>query len=306
MNRTLVCFFMLSVGCGTSPPGVLAPASVDPGDAPADTTPAWTSVSAAPECLALPSPADPTARLEGIAEALRLNGATRLSTSLGPDESFFFNPGLTADGALEDPAAAFASQLAELGVLARDEVEVSFKPGSFDDGVAIITRAHVAGRPARFWRPLATVNTQRQAGHWWTAALTLWPTVAFATAGDVEHLAACTVNRAPPPPESLADFHGYRFTACGMDGAYVYTPQETDTVAWARAQGRPDEIRWEVIGGRWRLVRPATYTIAPPNYWRDIGHADCICHDVAGYELLLDAVTGERLRYTPGINCVVC
>jgi len=145
-------------------------------------------------------------------------------------------------------------------------------------------------------------------GVWEYNALQLYPAVLFATKTDAERLAQCSDN-AEPSPTDLAlsnTYRGAELNACEPIGEYEYTASPSDeatietTVRWESANLQNDSARYS-----WVSFRKGTLLVNPANYWERVDYADCTCHGV-GFEIFVQPLTGEVLRYTPGINCVVC
>jgi hypothetical protein len=130
--------------------------------------------------------------------------------------------------------------------------------------------------------------------------------VVYATAADAKMQNLCS-PAAPPAEDSIRAqvFTGLEMVQCATVGAYQYTSNSQDAIAWA------GDVRWTIGEDAvmsWVPVRKATLQIHPSNYWEGIQKADCYCHDEehTGFTLEVHAITGEVLQVTPGINCVVC
>jgi hypothetical protein len=183
------------------------------------------------------------------------------------------------------------------------ELEVAEHKQVLDDAATlVIARAAVGATPARLWRPLASLQLSKRAdGTWEVRALAMWASTALLAEAEARALADCSPSVPPPVAPILATtFEGLTMHACAIVGDYAYQPGPADAIAHA------EDLDWIVSGDTWRVRRAATLTIAEEHYWPDIGGADCYCHDVAGFELSLDASSGEVLDYRPGLNCVVC
>ena len=231
----------------------------------------------------------------------------------GPDALYVRNIGSILNGA--DIGAAAIEWLEGLPevAFAGAELVVSNQPADWSTAQSaslVVLRARVGAVAARFARPAATLSMQREAGGWRIFSLVVWPSVALAGGGEAAALAACT-REAPPDERALRAhrFEGLRFRGCAETGTYGYTPQVLDQVAWQAPvtwEALDDAGTWRGRPTRWRIIRPATLTIARENYFSAIEEADCMCGDRAGWQLVVDTVTGAVVRYTPGINCVVC
>jgi hypothetical protein len=166
-----------------------------------------------------------------------------------------------------------------------------------------VSRTQVGAQPARFWRPAAGFTLQRQGATWRVLGVNLWLSVAFASTAEGAALAACTAAEPPAgAPLRPTVFKGNILRACGLTGTYEYSWSDTDTYALT------GPARWELFGSTWRVTREATLKVAAANIPGVDGAQDFVCSDAehTGFTLLVDALTGEVLRYTPGIRCVVC
>jgi len=66
--------------------------------------------------------------------------------------------------------------------------------------------------------------------------------------------------------------------------------------------------RWTRLSARPELsfVRKAWLVIDPGNYTADLLASNANCAGSIGFELTIDAVTGQILSYVPGLGCTVC
>ncbi|MCP4446359.1 MAG: hypothetical protein GY811_13590 [Myxococcales bacterium] len=99
--------------------------------------------------------------------------------------------------------------------------------------------------------------------------------------------------------------------ACALVGDYEYQPNASDVVTFS------ESLDWIALsdeateGGtltQWRTRRTATLEIDASNHWSTIQEADFFCgydHEI-GFEIEVDATSGEVFSFRPGINCVVC
>ena len=92
----------------------------------------------------------------------------------------------------------------------------------------------------------------------------------------------------------------------------MYQLNPGDRIDWAVGPWG-DRILW-MVGEKedgdlsWIPQLGANLVIAESSYWDRIAYADCYCgHDGnMGFTLVVDAITGAILRYSPGVNCVFC
>ncbi len=305
---------LVTMSCGLAAPvevldtpalGTVTSRDVDVADAGAADAGAVDAGPSPADCDDLPQQLEP-ARATALETSLRARGSPTLRAEHTDALSLFQSVGAQFDA--DDVAAGLVDLLVALddSPFVADELETRVQY-VFDAASIELTRTRAAGHPARFWQPAAAATVERRGdGRWELLALTLYSTTLFATSAEVERLHACTRETTAPPPAVGWSFSGLTFEGCAVTGSYQYTSRPGDTLRWGRARGRPDGVWWEPRNGRWRLLRPATLTIAPENWWPDIAAADCICDGVAGYELLVDTVSGEYSDVTPAINCVVC
>lgn len=157
-----------------------------------------------------------------------------------------------------------------------------------------------------------TASVQANGPVWRISSLTITPAILFASEADAKVHARCAPPATPPDAAIRAlTFRGLELEHCAEVGSYEYSPRADDPIQW---RGAPwgDGVLWTVgeRGGalEWVPQRGARLSIAKPNYWDRIGYADCYCHDEksTGFTLIVHALTGAVLRYTPAINCVVC
>lgn len=152
----------------------------------------------------------------------------------------------------------------------------------------------------------ASLLIGKSAVGWTLATANLTPATALATRADAEALAACTPPTPGPETTLRATvYRGLEFSGCAPSGEYAYTPRPDDVATWSSDLGFG---LGAIVDGRrrWHPFTAVELVIAPANYWPTIGAADCMCHDVAGFTLRVDVVTGELLRTAPAIDCVVC
>ncbi len=94
---------------------------------------------------------------------------------------------------------------------------------------------------------------------------------------------------------------------CNLSNERTYRPNSADVVVlrddppylqglWTRQFGAV-ELRY---------VRKAWLIIAPSNHTEELLSSTTDCGEELGFELTIDAVTGEILSYQPGLGCVVC
>ena len=147
---------------------------------------------------------------------------------------------------------------------------------------------------------------EKTADGWDLRDARLTPATALATRADAELLAACEPPL-PGPEDLLRQFTytGLEFSACEPLREYSYVPAAGDSTRWVPGLGF---ALGELIDGRsrWHAFVEVELTIAEENYWPTIAYADCVCDDGAGFTLRVDAVTGDVLRFRPGLGCVVC
>jgi hypothetical protein len=95
--------------------------------------------------------------------------------------------------------------------------------------------------------------------------------------------------------------------SCNLSGVGTYQPTATDTVM-LRADPVFHEGRWTRLSTRPELsyVRRAWLIIDPASYTPDLLNSNANCVDSIGFELTIDAVTGQILSYVPGLGCTVC
>ena len=99
-------------------------------------------------------------------------------------------------------------------------------------------------------------------------------------------------------------------SGCVPDGEYAYTPKLPDRITWLpegtlwleteRTKADPSER------SVWVPSRRLELTLDASSYWERIAHADCYCDGVAGFTVVVQALSGDVLRWEPGIRCVVC
>jgi hypothetical protein len=96
-------------------------------------------------------------------------------------------------------------------------------------------------------------------------------------------------------------------TLCNLSNSGAYQPRTTDTVMFV-----DDAVfhagRWTRLSARPELsfVRKAWLVIDPGNYTADLLASNANCAGSIGFELTIDAVTGQILSYVPGLGCTVC
>ena len=128
---------------------------------------------------------------------------------------------------------------------------------------------------------------------------------AMTACNDITAGAAETAIRATPLPART-------FDQCAPTGDIAYSVHAGDTV-----ELRPDDTwSWEEDTGSVRLTatRTVRVTIAPANYTPDLLASDARCpvtdprseDFTVGFDITIDAHTGEILFIKPGLDCVVC
>jgi len=183
------------------------------------------------------------------------------------------------------------------------ELEVGEVKQIFDDSATVvIMRPRVGDVATALFRPVASAQLSRDGGGQWAVlSFTVWASTALLDEETAAALARCSPAE-PPPLDAIrqTELEGLTMSWCAVVGDYSYRPDATDVVEF------DEGIEWVAVAGEWKVRRHARLFVAEQNYWPDIAGADCWCDDVAGFELEVDANTGEILEYRPGINCVVC
>lgn len=259
------------------------------------------------------SPEALRARVDALVQRLHDAGASGANADVGPEAGYIRGFAVDLDTSSRTPDRAALAALIGLDASFRED-ELESPPRSdwqaIDSAVVSYARVRVAGRETRFWSPALTLLVLREAGSWRLRSITVRSSEAFATTAEVDALRACTPGQPPAEDGIRAEvFTGHRFRGCAMTGMYTYNVHPTDSITWKpgvtwQVRDEDGRVTWKPM--RWRILQSATLTIDPANYWDTINEADCLCGDRAGYELEVDVISGEVVRYTPGINCVVC
>ncbi len=171
-----------------------------------------------------------------------------------------------------------------------------------DFAMLVIGRSRVGATEARFFLPLAGLALSRVgSAPWGVASVQVWASTARMDSSSASTLVACTPNEMPPPEPARAQLYaGLNMVQCSVVGSYEYLPNELDEVSFDAG------VDWIVRDSRWVVRRRGSVLIGPDNYWPDIEQADCYCNDIAGFDIEVDATTGELLEWVPGVLCVVC
>ena len=179
-------------------------------------------------------------------------------------------------------------------------------------------RAVVDGIETRFFRPGLVVTVEESGGVWRLNSFNFFVSVAYATPAEVAQLAACTPDAPPDLAKILASmFDGVYIDNCRsstVSGEYTYVANSSDAVEWTDPPWNDPPTWLGSLGApgdgddaiRWGITRPARFVIDPANFWPEIESADCYCDGTAGYTLVVDAVDGTTLQYTPGLDCPAC
>jgi hypothetical protein len=332
-RRACAVFSLLLAGCGS------APDAVAPDAEPRVSTPdAAAADGATADAAAISPDADPsrcadlrysategdiTAATLAFVDAMRAHGATGAYFDAGPDGTqrqlavWHLNVDLATSEA--DPAGIVVDWFASVpgspiradeyrAVVNEDRTRVVLFRDTID-GVPFRTSG-AAGTPG--WElPGLAASVETLPDGWRIQLAILQPVVLFATVEDAALQRDCT----PDAPPSEAPVRAYTFTgiemeACAPVGEYEYTPDERDAIAWL-----PEGVLWPGTvrttsepseRSVWLPRRRLELTIDPSNYWERIPYCDCLCHDGAGFTVVVHALTGEILDWWPGVRCVVC
>ena len=334
MTRTSLAFasailLLLSAACGTAgdatdPDGSPSPTDASPPDAiqsPADADPA--------RCADLRfslSEGEVTAAALRFVDNIRAHGANNAYLNSPPDGTqsqlylMFINVDLAVDPG-GDPGPAI---LAWFGGIAESPIRPAEYRALLDAGGTRLTllRETIDGVPFPTgapgdpdWAvPGLTASVTKLSDGWRIQTASLRPFAVFATREDAVLQRDCTPSGPPPEaPLRAHTFDGRELTYCSPDGEYHYTPNSLDRIVWLaegtvwlgtrRTTSEPSER------SVWVPSRRLELTIDPSNYWERIAHADCYCpggRGDAGFTVVVHALTGDLLRWWPGINCVVC
>lgn len=177
--------------------------------------------------------------------------------------------------------------------------------GIGDSRTVVLRRAGPSVEAAWFAAPAIEAWLSRIADRWYLVGATVSLSVTFASDDEIQRLSDCSDSPASPA-QGPYTFEGFRFVFCNATGTYSYASRDGDTTVWAFGFGQPDRPAWHWRGGRWRVLRPARFTVEPANYWPMAREADAWCGEVLGWEMLLDVVSGERVDVKPGLNCTTC
>lgn len=159
------------------------------------------------------------------------------------------------------------------------------------------------------------VTVQANGAVWRVGGLTVNPPVFFANEDDARVHVRCAPKEPPPATKVREEtFRGVELEGCIQVGTYEYRSNASDEVRFGPAPWGEGSL-WTIGGTKsgdggltWLPQRGAQLMIAKSNYWPRIGYADCYCHGETstGFTLIVNAITGQILRYTPAVNCVVC
>ena len=215
-----------------------------------------------------------------------------------------------------DPALALLETLETLSptTIVADEYRfgvqnmVDLSKIAVGDGTTIhLERYQIAGAPFEAGNtPALSATIKRTDSGWQILALQLRPLYALAQRVDATRMSACEwQGQVPTAAVFDTQFEGLAFEGCSVAGEYTYQARSSDMLTldekffvWRRG-----EAEGKVV---WQPVISATYEIHPDNFWDGIQNTDCYCDEKAGYDLELNALSGDVLKYYAGINCVVC
>jgi len=291
---------------------------------PAPSIPLQESVSAPCSAQALRfsrTEAEVVVAAEQMLEQMRLAGSnanfTVRPTGTG-DSIFFWNLHVDLSTPVEaDPRPAALAWFASMEgswVRAEEYVPKPRRDSRFDPGgdSAGFVRRQIGGTPfvpGTAGREAFRMIFESNGNVWRILALSIEPALIFASGEDAVKLVECTP--AGPPSETAifsSTFRGIEFDGCEPVGQYQYSPQTSDQITWDDAP--PQWQLGDVVNGHasWVPHKNAELAIASSNYWERIQYADCYCaeHAPPGFTLVVHALTGEVLRYFPGVGCVVC
>lgn len=258
---------------------------------------------------------DVLASLKQLVAEMKNAGATQAyfshtPTSAATEVLIHAQVDLPSSAAADPPAAALAWLAALKGSPIRvDEyaLDPAYPPYDASNQSAAFVRKKIENEAFPAWPRWGVAVV---VDGWATGAkiqlVRLFLPVVYATATDAKMQNRC--SPATPPAEDSVRAHAYtglEMVQCATVGAYQYTPDDQDVITWA------GEVVWTIGEDTvmsWVPLRKATLQIHPTNYWDGIQKADCYCHDEdhTGFTLEVHAITGEVLKVTPGINCVVC
>ena len=207
-------------------------------------------------------------------------------------------------GVLNWLASLSASPFVAPGFVARDP---SWGSGY---GTVVIDRVEIDGQPMRFIEPAATATILGTPNNWQILHVKISSSIAWATTAEIAALEGCAP--AEPPLEITlrgATYRGVlRAADCSSNGDYAYVPAAADAVEWGDT-GLGALDRWGGYGQdavRWHVQRPAVLRLDATSTFPGIERSDATCGGVTGFALVIEAIDGGVLRYTPGIDCPRC
>lgn len=177
-------------------------------------------------------------------------------------------------------------------------------------GTMIIERMKVDDRPARFIDPVVTARLAGNPSNWQIHTVEISSSVAWATPAEIAALEACAPVE-PPTDAAIrrSTLRGRLRPDCTWGEEYEYVPAAVDAIEWSAETKYGALDRWggyEQDAVRWRVQRPALLRLDDTSTFPGIEVADATCGGVTGYRIVSEALTGEILRSTPGIDCSRC